>query len=132
METYFSIEGTISKYSINKTFDFVDSEDENYSEKKDEMNFSFCITGSEGYSIIIDDKKLNLFLLESDKLKIQENYTVNNDIKFTVSREFEPILTQASINHKRIRFIVSKTDLLALLKNDSYELTDVTITLLSE
>ena len=135
METYFAIIGTVSEYSTNKTFDFVKSENDESTERKDRISFSFCITGTEGYSVKGKDKNLNIFQFQSQKCKeISESFMVSSDLKFNVPTEFEDILLSALNQHKKIKFVISKTELEALSENDTNTkvLEDVTISLLQD
>lgn len=135
MEQYFVIEGIVSEYAINKTFDFEKSEDNEATLQTDKTSLSFSITGTEGYSVKKENKKINIFWLQSsgDK-KIEEGYNVRTDIKFTVSKEFSEILIHAVNHNKKIRLVVSKTELEYLSDNNktSNELKDITISLLQD
>lgn len=137
METYFVIEGTVSEYSLNKTFDFVTSQYNECTDCKEKICVSFCITGSEGFSVKREYRNPNVFWIQSYNYnygEIKESYIVEKSLKFTVSKEFSSILIQAVNQNKRIRFVISKTELefLSENKNNSEELKDITISLLQD
>lgn len=135
METYFVIEGTVSECSVNKTFDFVESEENENAIRKDKISFSFSITGSEGYSVKQENNNLNIFCLQSgENNQIEESYIVKRELKYNVSTEFSAVLVHAVNHHKKIRFVISKTELEALSEsnNNSKELDDITISLLQD
>ncbi len=85
------------------------------------------IVGTEGYAIKDGDKTYNVFRpkdLPKPKKTVQ-CYIVDSETKFTVKNDFENILTQASINGKKIRLIIE-------LKNGKVVVPIKSVTLLQK
>lgn len=115
------IEGSVSEVTVSKN---------------ESKTVSFCIIGTEGYSIKQDKEKYNVFCLKNELGydKVQQCYIVGQKILFIVSDFYENLLLQASEHGKRIRFSVSEEPLKSYKNKDDNSVTfesDVSITLLS-
>lgn len=96
---------------------------------KEKSKVSVKIVGSEGYAIKHDDKIYNVFCLENmpetdDAVK---SYITDSKTKITVNKEFETILTQASMHGKKIRLTVSESALKNTKGKTVVDITSVTL-----
>ena len=114
------IEGTLSKVVIKQN-------------ESNKLNISFAIKGSEGYSIKQDNKKYNVFCPEKmpDKEKCVTSYIADSERLFSIGKEYENLLTQASAHGKRIQFTISENDLKNNKKTKA-ETSETSVTLLSD
>lgn len=114
------IEGTVSKYGL-KTNGVLTSENSANSADKIQKNVCFCITGSEGYAIKQKEKLFNVFCPEEmpNEDETQICYIADREICFSVSQEYENLLSQASVHGKRIRFSISDAELKKYIEKDN-------------
>ena len=119
------IEGTVSEVTVSKKENTQSSDGNNCN------TVSFCIIGTEGYSIKQDKEKYNVFCLkdELDCDDFQQCYIASQKVLFHVSDYYENLLVQASVHGKKIKFSVSEEQLKSYIQNVNK--SDDSITLLS-
>lgn len=93
-ETNYTIECTISELTVK------------------ESEIAVKISGTEGYAIKQGDRTCNVFCPKdlSEVGNCSNGYIVASETEFTVNKDFENILTQASINGKKIRLTIELED----------------------
>ena len=92
-ETNYTIKCTVSELTVQEI---------------EETKISVKIVGSEGYAIKQGDKTYNVFCPENMPAigKCDLGYIVDSETEFTVNKDFENILTQASMHGKKIRLTI--------------------------
>lgn len=92
------------------------------------------IVGSEGYAIKQGDKTYNVFCPKdlSETVNCSNGYIVDSKTEITVNNKFENILTQASMNGKKLRLTIELEDTKELkdyiCENNNEKILNVPIT----
>lgn len=79
---------------------------------KEKSKVAVKIVGSEGYAIKQGDKTYNVFCPKNmpEAGNCGKGYIIDSKIEFTGNKEFENILTQASMHGKKIRLTIELED----------------------
>lgn len=104
--------------------------------KKTEKGITVKISGSEGYAIKHGDKIYNVFCPKNmpEAGNSDHGYVVDSETEITVNNNFENILTQASMNGKKIRLTIELANEEELKKHiqDKTALPITSVTLLQK
>ena len=101
---------------------------------KEVDKISVKIVGTEGYAIKQGDKTYNVFCLENmlETDDAVRSYITNSNTEISVNKDFENILTQASMNGKKLRLTIELEDTKELkdyiCENNNEKILDVPIT----
>lgn len=115
------IEGTVSELTMKKI-------------EKSKTEIAVKIVGTEGYAIKQGDKTYNVFCLENmpETDDAVRSYITNSNTEISVNKDFENILTQASMNGKKLRLTIELEDTKELkdyiCENNNEKILNVPIT----